>query len=147
MQTYGEQLVEGLLKALPKNEYFWVAEPTIVTDGESNRRNPDFVIVSASMGVIVLEVKDWIRIERVNPRETEIKRRDGTVSIEQNPIKIAREYALNLADRFESRKELLNKAGRYVGKLKFPWFYAAAFPILVGILFTKLKRFGSVDLS
>jgi hypothetical protein len=124
--TYGEDLVEKLLRKLPKSRYYWSKEP-IVSKGKSTFRHPDFVLVSSELGVVVLEVKDWKKIIRLNPKETEIQRSNGEVAIEKNPVKIAREYALNLADEFEKLDELMCKH-RGKRKLKFPWMYAVALP-------------------
>lgn len=126
MTTYGEKLVDKLLKSLPKDKYFYKQEPTISSQ-KSAYRNPDFVIVNATLGVIVLEVKDWKQILEVTQENTKIRRNDGTMSVEKNPVRIAREYALNLSERFKELDELLAKhRGKTV--LKFPWMYAVALP-------------------
>lgn len=52
MQTYGEKLIESLLKPLPPQKFFWYAEPTITNMEHSSRTNPDFVIVAASLEAI-----------------------------------------------------------------------------------------------
>jgi hypothetical protein len=127
MTTYGERLIAKLTKELDQNkQYYTYQEPTLSTR-QSAYRNPDFVIIGAHMGVVVLEVKDWVTIRRGRQEEVEIERRNGEVEWERNPIKIAREYALNLSDMFYKRDELLRK---YKGKNKlvFPWMYAVALP-------------------
>ena len=126
MSTYGETLVADLLNNLPTKEYWFIAEPNIASK-RSAYNHPDFVIVSARVGVIVLEVKDWVQIREANQREIIIERRDKSTSTEINPIKTAREYALNLAERFEEIEALLKKH-RGKMKLKFPWMYAVALP-------------------
>lgn len=126
MSTYGEELVAGLLKSLPGSEYEYFIEPTI-THTRSVFRNPDFVIVSRSLGVLILEVKDWKRIIRAARDETDIERNNGLIETERNPVNIARQYALNLSDRFQELEELLQKR-RGKTKLKFPWMYAVVLP-------------------
>ncbi|RMF81390.1 MAG: hypothetical protein D6737_05225 [Chloroflexi bacterium] len=124
-QTYGEKRVERLLKSLPSNRYFFVAEPEIV-GSKTTRSRPDFVVVSAERGVIVLEVKDWKNIVSITQKKVTIIRdgMDGVEEEEDNPVEIAHDYALNLADAFEARAELRKKyRGREV--LRFPWMYAA----------------------
>ena len=76
MSTHGEQLVERLLNGLPKNKYHMVTEPQITTT-RSAHKNPDFIVISASLGVIVLEVKDWANLEKVKQKEVVVNTCDG----------------------------------------------------------------------
>jgi thymidine kinase len=128
--TYGEQLVNSLLKSLTRKrkDYFYVQEPALNT--RHGHAHPDFVIVSAKQGVIVLEVKDYVKIIKADQKNIVIERRDRRRVEEPNPIQIAREYALNLADAFMNVSELVKKRPGQHGKreLKFPWMYAVAFP-------------------
>lgn len=126
MPTYGEELVAGLLKSLSGSEYEYFIEPTL-THTRSAFRNPDFVIVSRSLGVLVLEVKDWKKIIHVTKDGTDIERSSGMVETECNPVHVARQYALNLSERFQELEELLHKR-RGKTKLKFPWMHAVVLP-------------------
>ncbi|HEX2620597.1 MAG TPA: NERD domain-containing protein [Phototrophicaceae bacterium] len=65
--TYGEKLVASLISKLPKDLYFAVAQPTLI-DREGQSWKPDFVLVSARLGVIILEIKDWISIKDIGSR-------------------------------------------------------------------------------
>src|SRR5688572_22134575 len=114
MATYGEKLIEKLLTGLPLQKYFFYIEPNI-TNANSAYQNPDFVIVSPSLGVIVLEVKDWVQIKKVTQNEVVIQQRDGQIVTHTSPLKTARQYALNLSDRFKQRGELLHKRNGPVG--------------------------------
>jgi len=121
--TYGEDLVSSLLNKLPKGEYYVFPEPKIVSTS-SSKQNPDFVIASAKLGIFVIEVKDWIDIRKFGQKKIQLKRPNGTIEEETNPLVTAKEYAHNLAERFQKRKELLCKHdGR--NKLAFPWMNAA----------------------
>src|SRR5581483_3980804 len=141
MTTYGENLIRNLLKSLPKNEYDWYAEPEIVTNGRSSYKVPDFIIVSAHAGVFVLEVKDFVEIVKADQKEITVRMRDGAIRSYTNPIKIAREYALNLADRFQQRDELLVKRGRKKG-LNFLWRYAVVLPNITCNVIRQIGRQG-----
>jgi hypothetical protein len=138
--TYGEQRVDTLLKKLVKDrkDYYYVAEPAINAD-KSAHIHPDFVIVSAKQGVIVLEVKDWVKILEANQRQIVIERRDGNRVTETNPIQTAREYALNLDAAFKRVDALLKKRHGKIG-LKFPWMYAVAFPNIEGKVIRQLTE-------
>ena len=54
--TPGEKRIYSLLNALSRREYFFRYEPQIVASGGSSK--PDSVVVSARLGVLVIEVKD-----------------------------------------------------------------------------------------
>jgi len=60
MTTYGEDRVHQLVKKLP-NDYYGFQEPHL--PGSKNAyQNPDYVIVCARMGVVVVEIKDYKHI-------------------------------------------------------------------------------------
>jgi len=145
MPTYGERLVANLLKSLPKDKFYSIAEPHIPTT-KSARQNPDFVIVGAELGVIVLEVKDWKKLKQVNQKEIVVETNNGELRKEENPVLTAKEYAHNLANRFEEFKELFKK---YRGKttLKFPWTYAVAMPHIEDDLLRRCEAKGIWDVG
>ena len=59
--TYGEKLLNKLLRDLPRKQFFYHYEPQLNTaDGHSSK--PDFVAVAALLGVVVIEVKDWVKL-------------------------------------------------------------------------------------
>src|SRR5215213_844353 len=59
--TYGEKLLNKFLRDLPRKQFFYHHEPQINTlDGHSSK--PDFVVVAALLGVVVIEVKDWVKL-------------------------------------------------------------------------------------
>ncbi|MBZ0317998.1 MAG: UvrD-helicase domain-containing protein [Anaerolineae bacterium] len=118
-QTMGEKLVQQLLAKLPQNEFFYVTEPKIVTkDGRESK--PDFIIVVRRRGVVILEVKDWVRLLGGNQQDIQIERRDGVRESKKNPMKTVEDYAYDLASRFEERKELCQVYQNRTS-LKFPW--------------------------
>lgn len=124
--TYGERLVGDLLKTLPKDSYYYFVEPHIAS-ATSAYRDPDFVIVSPRLGVIVLEVKDWKYIKSLTQKEFIVEREDGESITEKSPVLIAKEYALNLRKRFETEDDLCQM---YEGKrkLKFPIMHSVVLP-------------------
>lgn len=126
MPTYGETRIAKLASKLP-TDYYTFPEPTIFSKRFSSLKNPDFVIVGANLGVVVLEVKDWKTIRRIDEDAFEIQRDTGEIVTETNPVKTAKEYAHNLADRLQELNELMHMH-RGKLKLKFPWMYAAVLP-------------------
>jgi UvrD/REP helicase N-terminal domain/Nuclease-related domain len=123
--TYGEKLLNRLLRDLPKKQFFYHYEPRIVTPDGSSK--PDFVIVSALLGVVVLEVKDWRRLQGGSQQTIDTIRGDGTPTSYDNPIRTAEGYAYDLKKRFEERAELWEQ---YKGRtcLKFPWQVMVVLP-------------------
>lgn len=117
-QTYGEKLVDELFGKLPQKAYRTFAEPRIIT--KNGHSKPDFVLVSAKYGVVVVEVKDWVKLLGGDQKQITIERRNGQRVTERNPYDIAEGYAHDLAKRFETNADLMHKyRGRR--KLKFPW--------------------------
>jgi len=117
-QTRGEKLTEELFEKLPRKSFRTYAEPRIMS-GNTNAK-PDFVVVCARYGVLVVEVKDWIRILGGNQKYIRLQRRTGEENQERNPYDIAESYAHLLAKRFEEYSELMH-IHRNRRKLRFPW--------------------------
>lgn len=138
--TYGEKLLNHLLRDLPKKQFFFHYEPQIVKqDGSSSK--PDFIIVSALLGVIVLEVKDWVKIVSGSQETIQTIRADGVPMIHENPLRIAEGYAYDLKKRFEERAELWEQ---YKGKtaLRFPWQTVVALPRISQDVIRQFERKG-----
>jgi hypothetical protein len=118
-QTYGESRVRKILEQLPLDEFTCYVEPRIGNDGRS--RYPDFVVVWRSRGILAIEVKDWVCINKGNcdQENIEITKRSGEILVKENPARTAKKYSDNLIDLFEKRRELLST---YQGmeKLAFP---------------------------
>lgn len=120
--TYGERRVAALAAQLPGDRYYTLHEP-ILAGAPTSRQRPDFVVISARLGVIVLEVKDWQSIRRMTQKTFEVERSGGLESV-MSPVEQARQYALNLADAAKRRKALI-ELHRGQRMLRFPWRYAA----------------------
>ncbi|MBI1276930.1 MAG: AAA family ATPase [Anaerolineaceae bacterium] len=124
--TNGEKLLNKLLRDLPRKQFFFHYEPQLNTpDGNSSK--PDFVVVAALLGVIVIEVKDWVKITGGDQQLIHTVRSTGAVMSHENPVLTAQRYAYDLNRRFEQRVELWEQ---YKGRkqLKFPWQVMVALP-------------------
>lgn len=124
--TYGEKLLYRLLRDLPRKQFFFHHEPRLISD-DGRSRKPDFVIVSALHGVVVLEVKDWVKLTGGDQRTIYTRRHDGQLVSYDNPVRTAEGYAYDLKQRFETRAELWEQ---YKGRkrLAFPWQVMVALP-------------------
>jgi hypothetical protein len=114
--TYGEQQTRRLLAMnLPADYTVYVESPI-----RANREitYPDFVIL-ASYGCIILEVKDWVTLSRVDPQTAVIRTRSGEERTEQNPVTKAREYGFALDSMIKTNWPDREES------VKIPWSYAA----------------------
>jgi hypothetical protein len=130
--TRGEALTLRLLEKFPRHEYFFAYEPRLIVPspnapGGMTHTKPDFVIVGARFGVVVLEIKDWTRIVGGTQTQIDTIRKDGARVTYENPYNVAERYAYDLNRVFETRVELWET---YRGKraLKFPWQVMVGLP-------------------
>jgi len=90
--TFGERNVSRLLEQLPnRKHFFWRAQPRL-SHPRLAHLQPDFIVVGAYLGVLVLEIKDWVEVLEVDQERMRIRRRDGTVLEQENPVRIAQDY-------------------------------------------------------
>jgi hypothetical protein len=94
-------------------------------------RRPDFVILSPRRGLLLLEVKDWRRSTLVSatPDRVELQTTRGRVT-EANPLRQARDYAMELVDAMQRDPLLVQGTGRYSGKLILPYGWGVVFSYL-----------------
>jgi hypothetical protein len=125
--TFGERNVSRLLEQLPnRKHFFWRAQPRL-NHPRLTHLQPDFIVVGAYLGVLVLEIKDWVEVLEVDQEKMRIRRRDGTVLEQENPVRVAQDYCYALMDMLKARAELLFQYGKLRGKLTFPVGYAVIF--------------------
>lgn len=91
-------------------------------------RQPDFVILSPRRGILLLEVKDWRRTTLVSASRdsVELHTDHGRVT-RANPLRQARDYAMELADVMQRDPSLVHADGPHRGKLLFPYGWGVVF--------------------
>ncbi len=91
-------------------------------------RQPDFVILSPRQGMLLLEVKGWRRTTLVTASRdrVELQTDRGRVT-EANPLRQARDYALELVDVMQRDPALVHASGPFRGKLLFPYGWGVVF--------------------
>jgi hypothetical protein len=126
--TAGEKLLFNTLKEYLPEEYVIYYEPEI------NGKRPDFVIIGPTLGILVLEVKDYKKetLVELNHEEWVIQYGNREITTVKNPLKQARENAFHIANFLNKDKSLLRWEGELKGKLKFPYGF--------GTVFTGLKQ-------
>jgi rhodanese-related sulfurtransferase len=91
-------------------------------------RQPDFVVLSPRQGILILEVKHWRRntLAHANRDSVELNTERGRVT-EANPLRQARDYAMELVDLMAKDPLLVHGEGHFQGKLLFPYGWGAVF--------------------
>ena len=120
----GERAVLHQLKRCLSDDYLvWHNVPL-----GPRARQPDFVVLSPRQGILILEVKHWKRSTLLNANRdsVELKTARGRVT-EANPLRQARDYAMELVDLMASDPLLVHNEGPFRGKLLFPYGWGAVF--------------------
>lgn len=85
--------------------------------GDAERQHPDFVLLHPLWGVIVLEVKDCVRILSANPQGITFRRRDGAEASAGNPVDQAKRYSDTIGDMIRETHEQAQADGSFRGRL------------------------------
>jgi hypothetical protein len=120
----GERAVLHQLKRCLSDDYMvWHNVPL-----GPKARQPDFVVLSPRQGILILEVKHWKRgtLFKANRDSVELKTERGRVT-EGNPLRQARDYALEMVDLMARDPLLVHGDGPFQGKLLFPYGWGAVF--------------------
>ena len=120
----GERRVLHQLKRCLEDDYLvWHNVPV-----GPRARQPDFVILSPRQGILLLEVKDWRRstLASANRDKVELLTPRGRVT-EANPLRQARDYALELVELMQRDPTLVHAQGAFSGKLLFPYGWGVVF--------------------
>lgn len=120
----GERAVLRQLKRCLEDDYIvWHDVPL-----GPKARQPDFVILSPRWGVLLLEVKHWKRatLRRASRDSVTLATERGPVT-EGNPLRQARDYALELVDLMAADPALVHADGPCRGRLLFPYGWGVVF--------------------
>jgi hypothetical protein len=123
--TNGEKRVFRLLRdaLLPDEDFLVWFEPKAI------KRRPDFLVWSHELGILVIEVKDWVigQIRSMTPNQWQIERRPGAVELCDSPIEQARKCFIQFKQLFEKSGSLCHNDPTKPGRLRFPIGYSAIF--------------------
>lgn len=115
--TDGEKRVYQFLRDIltPHDQYIVCYEPAGLDC------NPDFVVWSEQLGLLVIEVKDWLadQIQRADPFNFELTI-NGRIETRRAPLKQAASYANNLKDRLKRLPGFVHSEGYHRGKIRIP---------------------------
>ncbi|MDO3678567.1 3'-5' exonuclease [Paenibacillus ehimensis] len=123
--TAGERILFESLKDHLPSDYIVYYEPEI------RGRRPDFVIIGPDLGLVILEVKDYIKstLYQVNHDEWTLRNTAGELITTKSPLKQARDNARIIENYLKKDKNLIQETGSY---LKFPYGF--------GTVFTRMKQ-------
>ncbi len=136
--TRGEaRLADRLEKKLEDDYLCWYNVPL-----GPKQRQPDFVILHPSRGLLILEVKDWKleTIQSMDRHRAQLIVGDRLKSVD-NPLLQARVCALEVVTTLQRDPALLQQEGPHTGKLVLPWGF--------GVVLTAITRrqFEQTDLG
>jgi hypothetical protein len=125
--TPGERDVFRFLRemARPDQDFIGWYEPLIGEQG----REPDFVLFGNHLGLLVLEVKDWLidQIEEVDSQNFTVWI-SGREEQKTNPDRQARGYVYELMNALREIPEFHSGPGAHEGRLKIPIGRMVVFP-------------------
>ena len=125
--TEGEKRFFRFLRegARPHKDFICWYEPPIGAQG----KEPDFVLFSRELGLLVLEVKDWSyhQIISYTPDQFKIRIKEKTKR-KRSPDKQAKGYVNALMDMLREVPDFVEDVGAHVGALKIPIGRMVVFP-------------------
>jgi len=138
--TKGEKQFYTFLEAVarPDHQYIVWYLPDL------NGHEPDFILFSKKLGLILFEVKDWLleQICEANPKRFAVVIKSHPES-RPNPLYQARNYFLNLMDIIKDDGQLLSAEPEHHGNPKIPMNYGVVFPNINKYAYLE-KGFGDV---
>lgn len=124
-KTDGERQFYKFLErvARPDNRYLSWYLPDI------KGREPDFLLFSDEVGLVIFEVKDWA-LDQIREADPQYFVLDigGKVEKRRNPLHQAREYFTDVMNRIKEDGYLLSSDPRFKGKVKIPVNCGVVFP-------------------
>lgn len=127
--TPGEQRLARRLESLLDDD--WLCFYNVPVG--KRRRYPDFILVHPLCGLLFLEVKDWklSSIRSIDHDKVELETTSG-LKATANPVKQARDTALQTIDMLQCDPNLKQKQGQFEGNLICPWSW--------GVVLTNITR-------
>lgn len=140
--TTGEKRVFKVLRdaLLPDEDYLVWFEPKAI------KKRPDFLIWSQELGLLVVEVKDWVpsQIIQMSPISWTIER-SGVREVHESPTEQARKCFIGFKELLQSRPEFRHANGPHSGNLRFPIGYCAVFTNITRKQATEFGIVGVLD--
>jgi hypothetical protein len=123
--TEGERQFYKFLEAVAKPDAGHITWYTPDIEG----KEPDFILYSRNVGLIVFEVKDWMldQIREANPQYFRLQvGRD--IESRKSPFQQARDYLYDLVDKIKKDGQLITRDAVHHGNVKIPFNFGVVFP-------------------
>ena len=139
-KTDGEMRFYRFLDAVAKPDSSFLAWYTPDVRG----KEPDFILYSDSVGLVIFEVKDWAvdQIVEADPHQF-VLQMGNKESARKNPMQQAGDYRDDVMDKIKADGLLLSKDPRHHGNVKIPISSGVVFPNINKLEYVK-KGFGAV---
>ena len=124
-KTEGEGRFYRFLATVAKPDHSYLAWYTPDLQG----KEPDFILYSDSVGLIIFEVKDWAlhQIREANPHQFTLDI-NGVATARKNPLQQARDYIGDLKDKIKADGRLVSNDPAHHGNPRIPINLAVVFP-------------------
>jgi hypothetical protein len=133
-KTEGERQFYRFLEAVAKPDAGHITWYTPDIEG----REPDFILYSRSVGLIVFEVKDWMvdQIRKADPASFRLQV-GSKIETRKSPFQQAREYLYDLVDKIKADGQLISRNAAHHGNFKIPFNFGVVFPNINQIEWTR----------
>jgi len=124
-ETEGERRFYNFLEVAAKPDSHFIAWYL----PEINEREPDFLLFSESLGLIIFGVKDWAIDQILEANATHFAlNKGGRTEYLKNPFRQARNYYGAVADKIREDGCLISRERHAYGNPKIPICYGVVFP-------------------
>jgi superfamily I DNA and RNA helicase len=124
-KTEGERQFYKFLEEVAKPDAGHITWYTPDIEG----KEPDFILYSRSVGLIVFEVKDWMvdQIRKADPHSFRLQV-GSDIETRKSPFQQARDYLYDLVDKIKADGQLIARDAAHHGNVKIPFNFGVVFP-------------------
>ena len=124
-KTEGERQFYKFLEVVAKPDSRHITWYTPNIEG----KEPDFILFSQNVGLIIFEVKDWVldQIKEANPQYFRLQV-GNKIESRKNPFQQSRDYLYDIVDKIKKDGQLIARDPVHHGKIKIPFGCGVVFP-------------------
>ena len=124
-KTEGERQFYKFLEVVAKPDSRHITWYTPNIEG----KEPDFILFSQNVGLIIFEIKDWIldQIQEINPQYFRLQI-GNKIESRKNPFQQSRDYLYDIVDKIKKDGQLIARDPVHHGNIKIPFSCGVVFP-------------------